>query len=221
MHRYARTGAIAIAATALALGLASTATAHIVKQVGPYTVAIGWLREPTYVGELNAVQVVIKDKSGNPVSDLTADDLRVVVTASGTQSDPMALAPTFDPDTALGIPGDYEAPLIPTAPGAYTFHVTGTIHNQPIDETATSAEDTFDSAVLPTAIQFPDALPALGDVATRIERTDARAQAAGVVAQQAKDAAGAALIGGIAVGSLGVLLGAAGLVVAMRRRPVA
>lgn len=221
MHRYARHGAMAIAATALAIGLASTAMAHIVKQVGPYTVALGWVHEPTYVGEQNAVQVVIKDKSGNPVSDLTADDLKVVVTAAGKQSDPMALAPTFDPDTGLGIPGDYEAPLIPTAPGAYTFHVTGKIHAQPIDETATSAEDTFESAVEPAAIQFPNALPALSDVTTRVERADARAQAAGTAAQQAKDAATTALIAGIAVGGLGVLVGVAALVVAMRRRPAA
>ena len=126
MHRSARAWAIAV----LAIGLASVATpvaAHIVKQVGPYTVALGWVHEPTYVGQLNGVQVVIKDAKGNPVSDLSADDLKVVVSTAGQQSDPMSLAPTFDEDTGLGIPGDYEAPMIPTAPGDYTFHVTGTI----------------------------------------------------------------------------------------------
>ncbi|MDP9269936.1 MAG: hypothetical protein M3P14_02980 [Chloroflexota bacterium] len=221
MRRYVRAGGIALAATALALTLAATVVAHVVKQVGPYSVALGWVHEPTYVGQLNAVQVVIKDKSGKPVSDLTADDLKVVVSTGGKQSDPMALAPTFDEDTGLGIPGDYEAPLIPTAPGAYTFHVTGTIHSQPIDETATSAEDTFDSAVEPAPIQFPDALPAVGDLTTRLQRADARAQTAGTEAQQAKDAASAALIAGIAVGALGVVLGAAALVVTFRRRPAA
>jgi hypothetical protein len=221
MHRYTRASGIALAGTALALSLAASVAAHIVKQVGPYSVALGWVHEPTYVGQLNAVQVVIKDKSGNPVSDLTADDLKVVVSTGGKQSDPMALAPTFDEDTGLGIPGDYEAPLIPTAPGAYTFHVTGMIHSQPIDESATSAEDTFDSAVEPAAIQFPDAVPAVGEVATRVEQTDARAQAAATAALQAKETAGSALIAGIAVGALGVLLGAAALVATFRRRPAA
>jgi hypothetical protein len=222
MSRYARAGAIAMAANGLALALAATAMAHVVKQVGPYSVAIGWVREPTYVGEQNAVQVVIKDKSGNPVSDLTADDLKVVVSAAGKQSDPMSLAPTFDEDTGLGIPGDYEAPLIPTAPGEYTFHVTGTIHDQAIDETVTSADDTFDSAVQPTAIQFPDPVPALADVVTRVERADARAQAALAAAQEARNSAGGALVGGVAVGALGVLLGLAALFLALRaRRPAA
>jgi len=141
----------------LAIGLASLATpvaAHIVKQVGPYTVALGWVHEPTYVGQLNAVQVVIKDARGNPVSDLSADDLKVVVSTAGQQSDPMALAPTFDEDTGLGIPGDYEAPLIPTSPGDYTFHVTGTIHSTKIDETATSSDTTFVAAVDPGPIQY-------------------------------------------------------------------
>lgn len=221
MHRFARAGVIAAGITTLVLGTATLATAHIVKQVGPYSVALGWVHEPTYVGEQNAVQVVIKNAKGEPVSDLTADDLKVVVTAAGKQSDPLALAPTFDEDTGLGIPGDYEAPIIPTAPGEYTFHLTGSIHGTAIDETATSADDTFDAAVEPTGIQFPNALPALGDVATRVERTDSRAQAAATSAQQANDAARGALVAGLAVGGLGALLGLAGLTLAIRRRPAA
>lgn len=221
MHRFARAGVIAAGITTLVLGTATLATAHIVEQVGPYSVALGWVHEPTYVGEQNAVQVVIKNAKGEPVSDLTADDLKVVVTAAGKQSDPLALAPTFDEDTGLGIPGDYEAPIIPTAPGEYTFHLTGSIHGTAIDETATSADDTFDAAVEPTGIQFPNALPALGDVATRVERTDSRAQAAATSAQQANDAARGALVAGLAVGGLGALLGLAGLTLAIRRRPAA
>src|SRR5256885_9937455 len=172
MHRPARARPIAI----LAIGLASLATpvaAHVVKQVGPYSVALGWVHEPTYVGQLNAVQVVIKDAKGNPVSDLSADALKVVVSTAGQQSDPLSLGPKFDEDTGLGIPGDYEAPLIPTAPGGYTFLVTGSIHATRIDETATSSDTTFDSVVDPSAVQFPSKLPALGDIATRLVRVDA------------------------------------------------
>ena len=219
MHRSARAWAIAV----MAIGLASVATpvaAHIVKQVGPYTVALGWVREPTYVGQLNAVQVVIKDAKGNPVSDLGADDLKVVVSTAGQQSDPMSLAPTFDEDTGLGIPGDYEAPLIPTAPGDYTFHVTGTIHSTKIDETATSSDTTFDSVVDPSAVQFPNKLPAVGDLATRIERVDARVQSQISAANDAKSSAQGALVVGIAVGGAGVLIGLVGLALAiMARRP--
>jgi hypothetical protein len=219
MQRSARAWAIAL----MAIGLASVTTpvaAHIVKQVGPYTVALGWVREPTYVGQLNAVQVVIKDAKGNPVSDLGADDLKVVVSTAGQQSDPMSLAPTFDEDTGLGIPGDYEAPMIPTAPGDYTFHVTGTIHSTKIDETATSSDTTFDSVVDPSAVQFPNKLPAVGDLATRLERIDARVQSEISAANDAKSSAQGALVVGIAVGGAGVLIGLVGLALAiMPRRP--
>lgn len=220
MHRSARAWAMAV----LAIGLASVATpaaAHIVKQVGPYSVAIGWVREPTYVGQLNAVQAVIKDSKGNPVSDLGVDDLKVVVSTAGQQSDPMSLAPTFDEDTGLGIPGDYEAPLIPTALGDYTFHLTGTIHSTKIDETATSSDTTFDSVVDPSAVQFPNKLPAIGDLATRIDRVDARVQAQATAASEATSSADTAFFVGLTAGGAGVLIGLAALAVAfiVARRP--
>ena len=221
MHRSARAWAIAV----MAIGLAAVATpvaAHIVKQVGPYTVALGWVREPSYVGQLNAVQVVIKDAKGNPVSDLGADDLKVVVSTAGQQSDPMSLAPTFDEDTGLGIPGDYEAPLIPTAPGDYTFHVTGTIHSTKIDETATSSDTTFNAVVDPSDVQFPSKLPALADIATRVERVDARVQSQISAAGDAKASAQGALVAGLAVGGAGVLIGLVGValaIMARRHRP--
>ena len=217
MHRSARAWAIAV----MAIGLTAVATpvaAHIVKQVGPYTVALGWVREPTYVGQLNAVQVVIKDAKGNPVSDLGTDDLKVVVSTAGQQSDPMSLAPTFDEDTGLGIPGDYEAPLIPTAPGDYTFHVTGTIHSTKIDETATSSDTTFNPVVDPSDVQFPSKLPALGDIATRVERVDARVQSQISAADDAKASAQGALVAGLAVGGAGVLIGLVGVALAMMAR---
>ena len=219
MHRSARAWAIAL----FAMGLASLATpvaAHIVKQVGPYSVAIGWVHEPTYVGQLNAVQVVIKDARGNPVSDLSADALKVVASTAGQQSDPMSLAPTFDEDTGLGIPGDYEAPMIPTAPGDYTFHVTGSIHATKIDETATSSDTTFASVVDPSAVQFPSKLPGIGDLATRIERVDARIQSQLAAANDAKSSAQAALVVGLAVGGVGVLIGLVAVTLAvLARRP--
>ena len=45
--------------------IAAAATdAHVLKDFGPYSVALGWVTEPTYVGQVNAVQVVVKDKQG-------------------------------------------------------------------------------------------------------------------------------------------------------------
>jgi hypothetical protein len=207
----------------LALILASTASAHIVKQFGTYSVAMGWLHEPTYTGVENAVQVVVKDASGQPVNDLQPGDLTVVVSTAGQQTAALPLLPSFDPDTGLGTPGEYDAVLTPTEVGDYTFHLAGSIHGQTVDETATSSDQTFDPVTDGTAVQFPVKLPAVGDLSTLIQRVDGRATSATTAAAAAQQAASTAsddarfaLIAGLSVGGLGVLLGLAGLIVGLR-----
>jgi hypothetical protein len=244
MHlvRFRRLG-IAVAAAAIAvLFLSASADAHVVKTFGKYTVALGWVHEPTYVGEQNAIQVVIKDAAGKPITDLNDGDLKVTVSVGGKTSDPLGLLNTFDPDTGLGIPGDYEAPLIPTAPGDYTFHLSGSIDGTAVDETSTSSDATFNSVVDATGIQFPNQLPALTDIITRLDRIDARlaspapsgaavvpsaapvdnaaVDAASALAASAQSAASNALLVGGLIGATGVIIGLAALAMAMRgRRP--
>ena len=231
-----RVGGTAIgAALILAMVISATASAHVVKQFGTYSVAMGWLHEPTYVGVENAVQVIVKDAAAQTVNDLAPGDLEVVVSTAGQQTAALPLQPSFDPDTGLGTPGEYTASLIPTLVGDYTFHLSGSIHGQAVDETATSSDQTFNSVTAGTDVQFPDKLPALGDLSTLIQRVDGRvttAETAAALAQQAatnaqqeasqasRDA-GRALLLGIVVGGLGVLLGLACLIVgllASRRR---
>ncbi len=161
----------------------------------------------------------------------------------------------YDADTGLGVQGDYEASLIPTVPGDYTFHLTGKIHDTAVDETATSSDSTFNAAGDPTDVQFPAKVPTATEITTRLDRLDARvaavasaapqqagstadaanaaaaaaqttagsaqsaAAAAQAAANQAHDAATAALVVAIGIGALGVILGAAGLFAATRRRP--
>jgi hypothetical protein len=222
-----RLSALSALASMLALTGAGPAAAHAVQQVGPYTVTIGWLHEPTYVGEQNAVQFLVHDASG-PVDGLSTDHLSLVVSTGSAQSDPLDFAPTFDPDTGLGMPGEYLAPIIPTAPGAYTFHLKGKIRNQAVDLTVTSSDSTFDSVVSPSGIQFPVRLPAMGDVVTRLDRVDPRiatAQAAAsdaaTKASDARAAASQATTIGLAAGGAGTLVALVALVVAIRRRPPA
>ena len=238
---------IAMSAAAVVAGLvASSAQAHVLKDFGPYSVALGWVHEPTYVGQLNAVQAVVKDSAGKPVTDIADGDLTVVVSAGGQVSAALPLVATYDEDTGLGIPGDYEAPLIPTIPGDYTFHLSGKIHDTAVDETATSSDSTFDSAVDETDIQFPAKVPSLTEVTTRLDRLDARVSAvasaapaapasigpdpaiaglstaaasAQATAAQARDTASTALVAALALGGLGVILGAVSLLLGMRRRP--
>jgi hypothetical protein len=240
--RYRRLGIAVGTAAVLTVALAGTIQAHVLKDFGPYSVALGWVVEPTYVGQVNAVQVVVKDKQGKAVTDLADGDLKVIVSVSGQDSAALALNNKFDPDTGLGVPGDYEAPITPTASGDYTFHLTGSIHGQAVDETATSSDSTFNSAVEATDIQFPNKLPSLTEITTSLDRINARLSAspspaasaaaraptadAGLVnavsaaqttASQARDAASSALVAGLLVGALGVILGGAALWLIVRR----
>ena len=246
MHliRFRRPAAVVVTSILAVMLVAGVADAHVVKTFGSYDVALGWVHEPTYVGEQNAVQVVIKDADGKPVTDLADGDLKVTVAVGGQTSDPLPLLNTFDPDTGLGTAGDYEAPIIPTAPGDYTFHLTGSIHSTPVDETAVSSDSTFNSATDAGGIQFPNKLPALTDIVTRLDRIDARlaalapvasaapgtssapadpaVAAASAAAASAQSAANNAFLAGAGIGAAGVIIGLAALVLAIRsRRPAA
>jgi len=236
-----RLDAMLAVAACLVLVMAGTAQAHVVKTFGGYSIALGWKVEPTYVGVPNAVQVIVTDSKGKPVTDIPDGDLTVVVALSGTSSPALPLNNAFDSDTALGTPGDYEASIVPTVPGDYTFHLSGKVHGFPVDETATSSDSTFNSVVDGSSVDFPTKLPSISDVATAVGRLEARASAAPAAsagpdpvslaqaaqtaasdaasaAASAQSAASIALQIGILVGAVGILLGAAALFVATRRR---
>ena len=208
----ARGAIAATCAVLLSLLVASVATAHIVKQAGPYTLEIGWQQEPTYVGEANGVQVIIHDANDQPITDLATDDLKVVVSTGDQQTGELTFEPGFDLAEGDGNPGEYNAPIMPTAPGDYTFHLTGAIHGEAVDITVTSSDETFDTVRGTNDIQFPAKLPAVPDLVTRLDRVDARLTSA----EGAQAAADRALLVGGGLGLLGVLVGAAALLVARR-----
>jgi type 1 fimbria pilin len=189
---------------------AITALAHVPLTAGSYHIALGWANEPTYVGEQNAVQVLVSDGSGNAVTDLGPSDLQVIVSTAGQTSQPLSFEPAFDTDEGTGMPGDYRAPMIPTLPGDYTFHLTGSVDGNPIDATATSSDSTFDSVQDPTSIQFPNQVPSVTELATRIQSVDTRVDSAQSTAM---------LVGG-AIGAVGIVIALIALFLAMRaRRP--
>ena len=126
--------------------------------------------------------------------------------------------------------GEYNAPIMPTAPGDYTFHITGNVHGQPVDVTVTSGDETFDTVQGTAEIQFPVKIPAMPEVVTRLDRLDARIEtlsapssgptqtSVDAAAQAAADAGAAdqAVLLGIGLGLLAILIGAAALIVAVR-----
>jgi len=111
-----------------------------------------------------------------------------------------------------GEPGDYRAFFIPTTPGRYTFHFTGTIQGKKIDRSFTSIKDGFDAVDDPAEVQYPAKDPTGTQLATRVDREAARLNAALTADRnQARDeAAGARRLATIAL-----VVGAAGLLVAV------
>ena len=86
----------------------------------------------------------------------------------------LAVEPSFDPDSGLGTKGEYDAHFFPTALGKYTFHLTGTIKGQKIDESFTSGPDTFSEVEDPATVQFPNKVPTLEAVSTRLTQESQR-----------------------------------------------
>lgn len=122
---------------------------------------------------------------------------------------------------AFNNPGHYVARLIPTAPGAYTFRVTGEIDKKLIDELFESGPGTFDGVQTQAEIQFPLQVSAPRE----IEGAARGAQDAAAIAGDAADAAAAdaasaqtlAIIA-MAIGLAGAAIGTGGVVMAFRRK---
>jgi hypothetical protein len=202
--------AAALVVTLFLLG-AAPAFAHEGRRLGDLEMEVGWGTEPAYSGEVNSVQILLVH-DGKPVVDL-GDTLDVEVTF-GDQTQKFPLEPFFEQGES-GTPGDYRAWLIPTAPGQYSFHFTGTIDGEDVDETFTSGPTTFDDVNNPQSVEFPVQQPSTGELAERIDRVEPRlANAIGDVqadAQSAADDASSAKTFGL----IGILVGLIGLVVAV------
>jgi hypothetical protein len=222
-------------AGALLVELAPIVAAHGHTTAAGFNLVIGWSVEPTLVGEANAVALFVYDAGEKPITDIPADAISVVVSTAGQDSTSFSLAPAFDVEEGFGTPGEYSADIIPTAPGDYTFHFTGTIHGQAIDVSMTSSDSTFDGVVSAADLEFPVKQPTLTEVGTRLDRIDGRIdalQSAAPAPNAIADAQAAATTAAASADRallVGALLGAAGLVAAVialalvlrARRPVA
>jgi hypothetical protein len=198
--------------------LAGPAAAHEEKVVGRYHFVVGFGDEPAYAGEKNSVQLILADAKDKPVTDL-GNTLKVEVTTGTAEPLQLAMEPFFEVGE-FGTPGDYRAFFIPTAPGSYSFHFTGAIKGQKVDQTFKSGPQSFSDIEDPAQVQYPVKQPTGGQLATRADREAARVnEALAAERDQAKDDAASArtlAIVGLIVGALGLVAGVAAL--AMRRR---
>jgi hypothetical protein len=220
----------AVTVAAVTLLATSPAFAHEIRTVGAFKLTVGWLTEPAYVGQPNAVELFVRDAAGNALDDLGPNGLKVQVIAGTQTSDPLAMKGAFDPDTGLGLHGQYLASIIPTAPGDYTFHFTGDVNGQKIDEKFTSSDKTFNPVTEPTGVEFPAKTPTLSALSTSITQLQPRVDNVGSVgtaaaasAKSAKDSASSSTTLGIVSLIIGLIALVVGLFVAVtgRRRTTA
>lgn len=172
-----------------------TASAHERRKIAgdKAEVAVGWLGEPAYVDQPNAVYFA----ATNPATKAPIEGLEKTVQVEVTKG---GAARQYDLRARSGQPGSYVADIVPTSTGDYTFRFTGEINGTKIDEKFESGPGRFDGIKALTAVQFPVAQPAVGELKTQLD--DARAAA---------DAARAIALVGLAVGAAGLLAAAAAL----------
>lgn len=196
-------------ACALVIGLAlagliapGSASAHERRDLlaGKYQAVVGWLNEPAYEGQINALSLVVtsktdKDTNGNakPIEGLE-QSLRAQVIVGGSQPFDLKL------ETRFGMSGSYAGYVQPTRAGQYTFRIYGTINGEQVDERFESGPGRFGDIEPIAKLQFPSqgAVP-----------TDLQAQLD--AARSAADSARLLAIVGVVVGILGLGAGALAL----------
>lgn len=190
-----RIGVRAVLGALIVTLLATTAVlGHETREVGEYTLVVGFLDEPVYSGEKSGLDLRVS-RGEDPVEGLE-HTLEAEVTF-GASTRELALTPAF------GEPGAYRSVFFPTAAGPYTFRIFGEIDGEAVDESFTSGADTFSEVQDVVGGQFPVVYPAMGDLA-----------------RDAEAGAGAATTATIAlvVGAAGLLAGLVALGVALARR---
>ena len=130
------------------------ASAHEHRDVAAkYSFTVGFLAEPAFAGQQNGLDLRITtlDPTGGTNSQPVegAEETLKAEVSFGGQTMPLSI------DTVYNEPGAYRAIFFPTAPGDYSFHITGTIDGTPIDETFDSADGKFGPVEDPAPLQFP------------------------------------------------------------------
>jgi hypothetical protein len=150
MHRTFRLLASVGLALLLSATFALTGSAHEHRTVADdtYELTIGFLDEPAYVNLKNGLSLRVVTVDGEKPVEGLSDTLEAEV-IYGDQSMKLELEPVFND------PGHYRAIFFPTATGAYTFHITGEIEGNEIDETFESGPETFSEVEPIEPLQFP------------------------------------------------------------------
>jgi hypothetical protein len=187
-----------IAASFLGLLASGLVSAHEERDVAGYSFEVGLIDEPVYVGDKSGLEFFVH-KGDAPVEGLEKTLKAEVIYRSQRRDLPV--------EAREDDPGAYRSEFIPTAAGPYTFHLSGTVEGEAVDESFTSSLTGFNEVQEVSAGQFPVQFPAQAELVAD--------------AQAGKDASGRVTLA-IALGAAGLAIGlvGVGLALAGRRRPV-
>ncbi len=198
------------------------ALAHEHRAVGNYEFVVGFLNEPALAYEPNGLYLSVtffengapevteenEDilEQGQPVRGLEETLKAEVIVGGGAQK--------MDLTLEAGEAGVYSAHFIPTLAGDYTYHISGDINGEAIDESFSSGPQTFDTVEDVTELQFPNKLPSNTDLQSSLDGLSK--QVAALDTGGGSDTATILAIIGIAAGVVGI--GVGGYALASRRR---
>jgi len=147
-------------------------------------------------------------QGGTPVENADSSLKAEVIVGGNAKKMDLTLEPRF------GQPGAYDGHFIPTLAGDYTFHITGKLQDQNIDESFSSGPKTFDGVQDASALQFPNKVPDNGQLGQKIDALSSKVD--NIKTGSGDDTAKILGVIGIVVGV--VALAGAGYVVTSRRQ---
>jgi hypothetical protein len=160
----------------LCVGLAS-AQAHETRQVGGYTLTVGFRVEPAFEDMVNAIDIFVdRTSDGRDISVRAGDVVSLSVEVQLRKTDDylaetLAAAPLQEsPRQDFAAPNRYNAWFKPTHDGAYAFRVVGVIEDasdesrsrvgpQAIDETYVCGNGTQSSTSRFNCVEDPQTFP--------------------------------------------------------------
>ncbi|MBX3144132.1 MAG: hypothetical protein KF813_10280 [Trueperaceae bacterium] len=139
-------------AALIALLIASTALAHVTKEVGDgaYSVTLGFVAAPLYAGQVEQVEVSVTNHAGEGVDGLAAS-LRAVILAPGGAELELPLR------AVRNQPGQYLVDFIPTVAGVYDVRIYGFVGEYEFDEVFSGVDMVHADPVVndPASISVP------------------------------------------------------------------
>jgi len=139
------------------------AYAHERRTVGPYQIAVGWLNEPAYAGQLNSLELQVIDGRSNKLVFGLEKTLSAEIQAGGLAPFKLELSAADDPNDG------YVGWVVPTVTGTYTFRLFGKIDTLAVDEKFTSGPNTFGDVDDLAALQYPTNVPIAADLVKKLD----------------------------------------------------